>query len=113
MQFEAAPQLFATIAIMSIVALRLIDLRERLRLHPNAPASHSGFDKLELEILRLKLERPIFTVEDVVLAVGQLGGHLNRNSDGMPGWQTLHRGMIKLRALVEGARSASKLNEFG
>jgi hypothetical protein len=31
--------------------------------------------------------------------VGRLGGHLNRKSDGLPGWQTLWHGMTKLGLL--------------
>ena len=38
----------------------------------------------------------------VALAIGRLGGHLNRTRDGLPGWQTLWHGMNTLHALVEG-----------
>ena len=49
------------------------------------------------------------TVAEVVLSIGRLGGHMNRRSDGMPGWITLWRGMVKLRLLVKGAQLARKL----
>ncbi|HKA54743.1 MAG TPA: IS4 family transposase, partial [Candidatus Binatia bacterium] len=42
-----------------------------------------------------------------------LGGHLNRRGDGLPGWQTLWRGMLTLQALVEGARLGRQLSQFG
>ncbi|MFP5501956.1 MAG: IS4 family transposase, partial [Candidatus Sericytochromatia bacterium] len=38
------------------------------------------------------------------LAVGRLGGHMNRKADGSPGWLTLWRGMLELQTLVAGAR---------
>ena len=38
LQPESAERLFAAIAIMSVVALRLLELRERLRRHPDAAA---------------------------------------------------------------------------
>lgn len=113
LQLETADALFASIAIKSVVALRLLDLRERLRLDPEAEASQSGLSKLELAILRERLNRPVKTVREVALAIGRLGGHMNRKGDGLPGWQTLFRGMAKLNDLVEGVRIARKLKSFG
>lgn len=113
LQLETADGLFAAIAIKSVVALRLIDLRERVRIAPDAPAQESGLSELELEVLRTTLNRPIKTVREVALAVGRLGGHLNRKGDGMPGWQTLFRGMSKLNDLVEGVRIGLKMKKFG
>jgi hypothetical protein len=113
LQLEKAEAIFAAISIMSVVALRLINLREQLRIAPDAPAEQAGLDELELEVLGLKLGKTINTVKDVALALGRLGGHLNRKGDGMPGWQSLWRGMIKLMNLVEGFRLAKDLLRFG
>lgn len=113
LQLETAEGLFAAIAIKSVVALRLLDLRERVRLTPDAPAEQSGLNELELIVLRERLPRPLKTVREVALAIGRLGGHMNRKSDGLPGWLTLLRGMTKLNDLVEGARIALKLKRFG
>lgn len=113
LQLETAESLFAAIAIKSIVALRLLDLRERVRLSPDAPAEQAGLDELELGVLRKFLNRQIKTIREVALAIDRLGGHLNRKGDGMPGWQTLSCGMVKLNNLVEGARIALKLTKFG
>ena len=114
LQLETAARLFAAIAIMSLVALRLIDLREALRQNPQAPAEGSGvLEALELEVLRKKLKRPIQTVGEIALALGRLGGHMNRKADGLPGWQTLWRGMIKLRWLVQGYLLTKEDGDFG
>jgi len=113
LQLETAAGLFAAIAIKSVVALRLLDLRERVGLAPAAPAEQAGLSELELTILRQHLHRPLKTVGEVALALGRLGGHMNRKSDGLPGWLTLLRGMTKLNDLVEGARIALKLKRFG
>jgi hypothetical protein len=104
LQLERGNRLFAAIAVMSVVALRLLDLRELGRSVPAAPAACTGLDELELEMLRLAVERQLRTVADVVFAVGRLGGHMNRRRDGMPGWITLWRGMQVLRLLVRGAK---------
>jgi Transposase Tn5 dimerisation domain len=113
LQLETAEGLFVAIAIKSVVALRLLDLREKVRLAPDAPAEQAGLDELELAVLRERLNRPLTTIRDVALAIGRLGGHMNRKGDGLPGWQTLFRGMTELNALVEGARIAFKLKRFG
>ena len=113
LQLESAERLFTAIAIMSVVALRLIELRERLRRHPDAEAAQSGLSPLELEVLRQKSGRPLRTVREVALAIGRLGGHLNRTRDGLPGWQTLWHGMNTLHALVEGVLIAYRLKSFG
>ena len=58
---------------------------------------------MELEVLSLAVGRALTTVASVLLAVGRLGGHMNRRCDGMPGWITLWRGMKVLRLRVRGA----------
>jgi Transposase DNA-binding/Transposase Tn5 dimerisation domain len=109
LQLKTADRLFAAIALLSVVALRLLNLREHLRVTPAQPAEECGLETLELEVLRLQSSRVIHTVQDVALALGRLGGHLNRRGDGMPGWQVLWRGMQQLQTLVEGVRLASRL----
>ncbi|MDR3635606.1 MAG: IS4 family transposase [Isosphaeraceae bacterium] len=109
LQLETSHRLMAAIAVMSVVALRLLDLKELGRRHPEAAASGSGLDAEEREILGVAVERDLDTVAEVLLAVGRLGGHMNRRRDGMPGWITLWRGMTKLRLLVEGARLAREI----
>jgi hypothetical protein len=104
LQLETGHRLFAAIAVMSIVALRLLDLRELGRAAPEAPAEVTGLSALEMEVLSLALDRTLTTVASVLLAVGRLGGHMNRKGDGMPGWITLWRGMKKLRLMVMGAK---------
>lgn len=111
LQLETGPRLFAAIAVMSIVALRLVDLRDLGRAVPEAPAKVTGLTELELELLSLAVKRPLPTVASVLLAIGRLGGHMNRKSDGMPGWITLWRGMKRLRLLVEGAELERMRND--
>jgi IS4 transposase len=109
LQLESAHALFAAIAIMSVVALRLIDLREELRTNPDRPASESGLDEFELKVLGAYLKRDLKTVRCVALAIGRLGGHQNRRADGMPGLLTLWHGMSRLLNIVEGAQLYANL----
>lgn len=111
LQLETAARLFAAIAVMSVVALRLLDLRELGRAAPDAPAAVTGLDPVELEILGLAVSRELTTVASALLALGRPGGHMNRRSDGMPGWITLWRGMKALRQLVKGAELERRRNK--
>jgi hypothetical protein len=113
LQLETAAGLVEAIAIMSVVALRLLDLRERVRVEPEAAAEAVGLAPLELEVLQLKAGSELRTVREVALALGRLGRHLNRRADELPGWQTLWRGVHTLQILVEGVRLAHRLQQFG
>lgn len=112
-QLETAAAWFALVAMKSIAALRLLELRERTRLTPEAPAETAGLSPLELQVLRVRTGRPVKTVAEAALAIGRLGGHLNRKSDGLPGWLTLWRGWQILQTLVEGVLIARKLTNSG
>jgi Transposase DNA-binding len=113
LQLGTAPRLFNAIAIMAIVAVRLLVLKEMLHLKADAPAPTSGLSELELQLLSTTLQRDLHTVRDVALALGRLGGHMNRPSDGLPGWQSLWAGMRKLLTLLEGVKLAQSLESFG
>jgi hypothetical protein len=113
LQMESGKRLMAAVAMMSVVALRLLEVREAVRRDPEAPAETSGLDETQLTVLRAVTNRPLHTVREVALAIGRLGGHLNRARDGLPGWQTLWHGFAKLQLLCEGVRLAKKVQRFG
>jgi hypothetical protein len=70
------------------VAYRLLLMRSLARAFPNLPAT-IVFSEMQLQILRKmrpKLKLPAKpSMEEAVLAVAALGGHLKHN--GKPGWQ--------------------------
>ncbi len=51
----------------------------------------------------------MWTVQEFVWALGRLGGHRNRPSDGIPGWQTPWRGLRELRAMLDYHQKATQL----
>ncbi|MBI3427332.1 MAG: IS4 family transposase, partial [Acidobacteria bacterium] len=108
LQLATGAALMAAVALLSIVALRLLHLREVVRLRPAAPAA---LRQLERDVLAAKTDRVLTTAQEVALALGRLGGHLNRNRDGLPGWITLWHGYVVLQSLVEGVRLAQKLKK--
>jgi Transposase DNA-binding/Transposase Tn5 dimerisation domain len=113
LQLTTAQEWFAATALLSVAALRLIELRERVRHIPDAPAAAAGLSDLEVAVLRARSGKPLLTVREVALALGRLGGHLNRKGDGLPGWITLWRGWQILQTLVDGVLLARKLTQFG
>ncbi|RZJ94344.1 MAG: hypothetical protein EOO60_03260 [Hymenobacter sp.] len=109
LQVHTAHRLFAAVALLSVVALALVDLREQSRQQPDAPAEAAGLPPLYLQVLRSQQRRPLCTVQHVYHALAGLGGHLGRAGDGPLGWQTLWRGLLMLRQVVEGVRLAAYL----
>jgi hypothetical protein len=112
LQLQSQAGLQPLIALFSVLAVALVNAREVARDEAKAaqPAT-AFFDPLEVEVLSLWRHgesRPL-TVREYILALGRLGGHLNRKCDGLPGWQTLWRGAMQLNAMVayERARQAA------
>ena len=91
---------------MSVTAAKIVDLREKLRVNPDAPAEESGLGEVELKFLGKYLKRDLKTVRCVALAIGRLGGHQNRRSDGMPGILSLWWGMTRFLSIMEGVQLA-------
>lgn len=104
LQLQSQAGLQPLIALLSVLAVALVNARAAARDEERAgrPAAEC-IDPLSVSVLsvwRYGEERPL-TVREYVLALGRLGGHLNRKGDGLPGWQTLWRGAMKLHAMVE------------
>jgi hypothetical protein len=104
-RFQDAGALEASLALLSAVAVRVVQLRQAARACPQEPAQRVA-SGLEIEMLAqaLGVMAAAMTVGAFVLGVAKLGGFLGRKCDGQPGWKVLWRGYVKLQALVQGAR---------
>ena len=104
LQLQDAASLRAAIALLSVVAVALVNLRVAGRDPQQAAAPARAFvPALWVQVLsrwRYRAERDL-TVAEFTLALGRLGGHLNRRADGLPGWQTLWRGWERLHTMIE------------
>lgn len=109
-------RLEAMVGLMSIVSVRLLQLKSVARSDPDRPA-RSVVPLLWLQMLkaaRKKLRRVHdLTIYEFYREVAKLGGFLGRKSDGEPGWITIWRGWEKLNTLVQGARLAIELKKCG
>lgn len=103
-QFTTRKALEVTIAMLSVVAVQLLRLRDLARQNMERPASEV-VDEPYIEALSLwrwKEARMGLSAKEFLFALARLGGHLGRPSDRLPGWLVLWRGWMELQRLVEG-----------
>jgi hypothetical protein len=103
-QLERGFRIENLVAVLAIVAVRLVNTQWLARNRPHEPVEPESFGASALEILSAKYSTPKggWTNQTVLLAVARLGGFLARKHDGMPGWQTIWRGWSKLLCMCEG-----------
>lgn len=112
---RGSDRLEAMVGLMSVVAMRLLQLKTVSRGAPDTPA-RKLVPSLWLEMLKAT-RRNLRRVHDLTIyqfyrELAKLGGFLGRRSDGEPGWITIWRGWEKLNTLVRGAQLAT-LNKCG
>lgn len=107
LQFRTEQALQPMIALLSVTAVMLLNLRQAARRSDaherNATEVVAPIYEEVLRAHRYKQPRSQLSVHEFYLAVARLGGHMNRKADGFPGWLTLWRGWQKLETLVAGA----------
>jgi hypothetical protein len=103
-QLESGGRLEPLIALLAVVAVRLLNAKLLARSRPEGVEAKESFGPEALVILEKKFGRPNggWTNRNVLIATARLGGFLARKSDGMPGWQTLWRGWQRLMWMCEG-----------
>jgi hypothetical protein len=112
LQFTAVERLQPAIALISAVALTLLNLRDASR-RPDATTRRAdtllGPEYIEaLSIWRHGEPRGDWTIHDFFFALARLGGHQNRKRDHRPGWLILWRGWTKLQDKVDGYLAARR-----
>ena len=107
-QFTTAAALQPMIALLSVVAVALLNVRDLSRQEQTQDLPAERFVPPEqvrvLSGWRYGDDRPL-SVREFYLALARLGGHLNRQRDHPPGWLVLWKGWTKLQLMVEGARA--------
>jgi Transposase DNA-binding/Transposase Tn5 dimerisation domain len=106
---RTAARLEPLIALISVVGVRLLQLKTISKHDPDTKARHR-VPKLWLQALKLKrpkLAPRDLTVYEFFRELAKLGGFLGRTHDGEPGWQTLWLGHQRLQALIQGIQLAN------
>ena len=116
-QFTDTDRLEPAIALTSVTAITLLNLRDDSRDEKTKDQPATEYlDKEYIEILSMWRHgkvQPDWTVGQFVLALARLSGHQNRKGDQPPGWQKLWKGWFELHAMITGARFAKKLQTCG
>jgi len=104
LQLTTRHALEVALALLSVVATRLLRLRDLSRDEQSkaCPAT-DVIDPIYVDVLsimRYKQKRAL-TTHEFCMALARLGGHLNRKSDKPPGWLVLWRGWSRLQPMVE------------
>jgi len=105
-QFESADRLEPVIALLSVSAAVLLQLRHLAR-DPQAP--HTPATELVPTLWAVLVASQAYgepdkqlSVREFFIGVAKMGGHLARKHDGPPGWITLWRGWRELHVMVQG-----------
>lgn len=104
-QFTRAERLEPMIALLSVVAVLLVNLRAAARQPERAaqPAT-TVVPVLWVEVISIWRYRQLrldLTVAEFFQALARLGGHMNRRGDGPPGWLVLWRGWGHMQNMIE------------
>ena len=109
LQFASSQALEPMIALLSVVAVTLLNLREAAR-QPDAKTRRADevVDPQYVRVLggwRHGQPKPDWSVHDFFMALARLGGHMNRKNDHRPGWLVLWRGWTALQHMLDGAHA--------
>lgn len=110
-QLERGHRLESLIAVLAVVAVRLLSTKMLARSRPESFEAAASFGPALLALLEKKLGKPKggWTNANVIIATARLGGFIGRKGDGLPGWQTIWRGWQRLRWMAEGVETFNQL----
>jgi hypothetical protein len=103
-QLEKGFRIENLLAVLAVVAVRLVNTQWLARNRPDEPVEPESFGATALKILDALYDGPKggWTNRSVLIAVAKVGGFLARKSDGLPGWQTIWRGWSQLMCMSRG-----------
>jgi hypothetical protein len=106
-QLKTSERLEAMMGLMSVVAVRLFQLKGEARTAPERPAEEVVPPKY---VAGLKAVRKLgasitLTVGRFFRELAMLGGFIGRRRDGDPGWITIWRGWDRLQDMIRGAEA--------
>lgn len=99
-QYESSHCLEGVAGMTSVLAVRLLALKQLARAAPETPAAYV-VPREWLRMLEILRKRPLPTVRDFIRHLAGLGGFLMRKGDGEPGWITLWRGTERLTTALQ------------
>jgi hypothetical protein len=103
-QLQTARRIEAWLAILAVVAVRLLNRKLPARARPDEAVDLQELGAEVYRILEAVFGPPAegWTNRHVVRCIARLGGFIGRRSDGQPGWITLWRGWQRLLPMIQG-----------
>jgi len=104
-QLEKQHRIESLVAVLAVVAVRLLNLKLLARAHPDQPVDVKLFGAAAIKLVEKRFGAPKqgdWTYRKLLRAVARMGGFIGRRSDGEPGWQTIWRGWQRLMWMAEG-----------
>ena len=111
-QLKTKHRLEAMVGLLSVVSVRLLQLKSAARAAPDRPARRMIPPRwiALLQAARKNVKQiKSLTVGEFYRELAKLGGFIGRQSDGDPGWITIWRGWQKLYLMVRGAELATTI----
>ncbi|WP_337174671.1 IS4 family transposase [Paludisphaera sp.] len=110
-QLKTKGRLEALVGLLSVVAVRLLQLKAHARTDPDRPAAEVVPPRYVnlLRFARGFSPATTLTVGRFFRELAKLGGFLGRKHDGEPGWITIWCGWDKLQLMMRGAEAAADL----
>lgn len=113
-QLEHADRLAPLIGMLSVVATRLLQMKNDARLTPQRPARQCVPKELVQTLSKLiNIPMSKIGVRKFVHEVVKRGGFIGRKSDGEPGYLTLWRGWQELMLIHTGYQLATECGDMG
>ena len=113
-QLEHADRLAPLIGMLSVVATRLLQMKNDARLTPQRPARQCVPKELVQTLSKLiNIPMSKIGVRKFVHEVAKRGGFIGRKSDGEPGYLTLWRGWQELMLIHTGYQLATECGDMG
>lgn len=112
-QLGKAYRLETLIAVLALVAVRLLNTKLVARALPEQTLEPKEVGADALRILETRVGRPPkgWTTGALWVAVAKLGGFIGRKNDGPPGWKNIWRGWQRLIWMTEGLESLKQLKK--
>jgi hypothetical protein len=106
-QLERAYRLESLIAVLAVVAVRLLSTKMLARARPESFEAAQSLGPQIVSLLQEKFGKPKegWNNKNLLVAVARVGGFIGRKSDGMPGWLNIWRGWQRLSWIIEVAGS--------
>lgn len=114
-QFDSRESLCTVIGFLGLLAIQLLRGRYYARTNPQAPFEIVVTESAAQELARKSAQKYLKPIDLTiakegtilwwVLLLGRMGGHQGYKSKGLPGWQTLWKGMNHFNTLLEGYSS--------